>query len=148
MKSCPELNAQQDGYTLLEVMIALALLTVVGTAAAMLMLPILDEQNHTREVTRATGHTRAVIEELNSRTLEDLTNSQDGYLLSSNWPKKGRQVFDETPTLLEMADLTIPTLDVSVTDIEADPLEILVQVTWEGRDEGQVQHQFWVVRTR
>ena len=148
MESCPEINAQQDGYTLLEVMIALALLTVVGTAAAMLMLPILDEQNNTREVTRATGHTRAVIEELNSRTLEDLTNTQDGYLLSSNWPKKGSQVFGETPTLLEMADLTIPTLDVSVTDIEADPLEILVEVTWEGRDEGQIQHQFWVVRTR
>jgi prepilin-type N-terminal cleavage/methylation domain-containing protein len=148
MKPRLDSNCRQEGFTLLEVMMAMSLLAVVSLAAALLLLPILDEQHHTREVTRATGHTRAVLEELYSRTLEDLTNNQDGYLLASNWPKKGRQVFDESPTLLEMADLSIPTLDVTVTDLEADPLEILLTVTWEGRDVGTTEHQFWVVRTR
>ncbi len=148
MSSGTGTRSSQAGLTLLEVMIAIALLLLVSLSAALVLLPVLDEQNYTREVTRATGHTRAVLEEMYSRTLEDLTNDQDGYLLPSNWPKKGRQVFEESPTFEELNDLTIPTLDVAVSDMEADPLEILVTVTWQSREGDVSEHQFWVVRTR
>ena len=63
MKPCLDSNCRQEGFTLLEVMMAMSLLAVVSLSAALLLLPILDEQHHTREVTRATGHTRAVLED-------------------------------------------------------------------------------------
>ena len=141
---CPE-----KGFTLLEVMIAIALLGVVSLGASMLLLPVLEEQNNSREVTRATGYARAVLEEMYSRTLGDLTNDSTGYLLEENWPKKGTQIFDEELTLEEMADPSIPTVDVEVADLDSDPLEILVTVSWLGRDSSNLtEQQFWVVRTR
>jgi type II secretory pathway pseudopilin PulG len=130
-------------------MIAIALLGVVSLGASLLLLPVLEEQNHSREVTRATGYARAVLEELYSRTMEDLTNDSTGYLLEENWPKKGTQIFDEEPTLEELIDPTIPTVDVTIDDLESDPLEILVTVSWIGRDaEDLTEQKFWVVRTR
>ncbi|MAW77357.1 MAG: hypothetical protein CMJ95_08235 [Planctomycetes bacterium] len=140
---------RQEGFTLLEVMLAIALLGVVSLGASMLLIPILEEQNNSREVTSATGYARAVLEELYSRTLEDLTNDSTGYLLEENWPKKGDQVFDEVLTLEEMADPAIPTIDVDIDDLDSDPLEILVTVSWLGRDSSDLtEQQFWVVRTR
>jgi len=140
---------RQEGFTLLEVMLAIALLGVVSLGASMLLIPILEEQNNSREVTSATGYARAVLEELYSRTLEDLTNDSTGYLLEENWPKKGDQVFDEVLTLVEMADPAIPTIDVDIDDLDSDPLEILVTVSWLGRDSSDLtEQQFWVVRTR
>ncbi|MEE2883131.1 MAG: type II secretion system protein [Planctomycetota bacterium] len=140
---------RQEGFTLLEVMLAIALLGVVSLGASMLLIPILEEQNNSREVTSATGYARAVLEELYSRTLEDLTNDSTGYLLEENWPKKGDQVFDEVLTLVEMADPAIPTIDVEIDDLDSDPLEILVTVSWLGRDSSDLtEQQFWVVRTR
>ena len=59
------------------------------------------------------------------------------------------QIFDEEPTLEELTDLSIPTIDVEVSDLDADPLEILVTVSWQGRDYSDLtEQQFWVVRTR
>lgn len=140
---------RQEGFTLLEVMLAIALLGVVSLGASMLLIPILEEQNNSREVTSATGYARAVLEELYSRTMEDLTNDSTGYLLEENWPKKGDQVFDEVLTLEEMADPAIPTIDVDIDDLDSDPLEILVTVSWLGRDSSDLtEQQFWVVRTR
>ena len=140
---------RQEGFTLLEVMLAIALLGVVSLGASMLLIPILEEQNNSREVTSATGYARAVLEELYSRTLEDLTNDSTGYLLEENWPKKGDQVFDEVLTLEEMADPAIPTIDVDIDDLDSDPLEILVTVSWLGRDSIYItEQQFWVVRPR
>ncbi|MGE4603176.1 MAG: type II secretion system protein [Planctomycetota bacterium] len=142
-------HIRQQGFTLLEVMIAMALMGLVSLGASLLLLPVLEEQNNSREVTRATGYARAVLEELYSRTLEDLTNDSTGYLLEENWPKKGNQIFDEEPTLEELTDLSIPTIDVEVSDLDADPLEILVTVSWQGRDYSDLtEQQFWVVRTR
>ena len=144
-----DLHIRQQGFTLLEVMIAMALMGLVSLGASLLLLPVLEEQNNSREVTRATGYARAVLEELYSRTLEDLTNDSTGYLLEENWPKKGTQIFDEEPTLEELTDLSIPTIDVDVSDLDADPLEILVTVSWQGRDFSDLtEQQFWVVRTR
>lgn len=140
---------QEEGFTLLEVMIAIALLGVVSLGSSMLLLPVLKEQTNSREITTATGYARAILEELYSRTLEDLTNDTSGYLLEENWPKKGGQVFDEELTLEEMADLSIPTIDVEVNDLDSDPLEILVTVSWMGQDSSELsEHKFWVVRTR
>ena len=96
----------------------------------------------------ATAMSRAVLEELYSQSLEELTNPEDGYLLSANWPQKGTQIYGETPTVLEMSDPTIPTVQVTTTDLEADPVEVLVTVSWTGRDSGPVTREFWVVRTR
>ena len=142
-------RSKEDGFTLLEVMLAIALLGVVSLGSSMLLLPVLEEQNNSRELTSATGYARAVLEELYSRTLEDLTNDSTGYLLEENWPKKGTQIFDEEPTLEELTDLSIPTIDVEVSDLDADPLEILVTVSWQGRDSSDLtEQQFWVVRTR
>ena len=101
-----DLHIRQQGFTLLEVMIAMALMGLVSLGASLLLLPVLEEQNNSREVTRATGYARAVLEELYSRTLEDLTNDSTGYLLEENWPKKGTQIFDEEPTLEELTDLS------------------------------------------
>ena len=136
------------GFTLLEVMISIAILAVVGLASAMVMIPVVQAQNESREFTQATAMSRAVLEELYSQSLEELTNPEDGYLLSSNWPQKGTQIYGETPTLLEMSDPTIPTVQVTTTDLEADPVEVLVTVSWTGRDSGPVTREFWVVRTR
>ena len=137
-----------SGFTLLEVMISIAILAVVSLASAMVMIPVVQAQNESREFTLATAMSRAVLEELYSQSLEELTNSEDGYLLSSNWPQKGTQIYGETPTLLEMSDPTIPTVSVSTGDLEADPIEILVTVSWTGRDSGLIEKTFWVVRTR
>lgn len=140
---------KEEGFTLLEVMIAIAILGVVSLGSSMLLLPVLKEQNNSREVTSATGYARAVLEELYSRTLEDLTNDSTGYLLEPNWPKKGGQIFGEQLTLEQLADPSIPTVDVEVADLDSDPLEILVTVSWMGRDSSDLaEHQFWVVRTR
>ena len=142
-------RSKEDGFTLLEVMIAIALLGVVSLGSSMLLLPVLEEQNNSRELTSATGYARAVLEELYSRTLEDLTNDSTGYLLEENWPKKGGQIFDEQLTLEELADPSIPTVDVEIDDLESDPLEILVTVSWLGRNSSELaEQQFWVVRTR
>ena len=49
----------------------------------------------------------------------------------------------------ELSDLSVPTIDVEANDLDADPLEILVRVSWQGRDSGELtEQQFWVVRTR
>ncbi|MEC9476632.1 MAG: type II secretion system protein [Planctomycetota bacterium] len=140
---------KEEGFTLLEVMIAIAVLGVVSLGSSMLLLPVLEEQNNSREVTSATGYARAVLEELYSRTLEDLTNDSTGYLLEGNWPKKGGQIFGDQLTLEQLADPSIPTVDVEIADLDSDPLEILVTVSWMGRDSSDLaEHQFWVVRTR
>lgn len=136
------------GFTLLEVMLSIAILAVVGLASAMVMIPVVQAQNESREFTEATAMSRAVLEELYSRSLEELTNTEDGYLLGSNWPQKGTQIYGETPTLLELSDPTIPSVMISTGDLDADPIEILVTVTWSGRDSGPIQKEFWVVRTR
>ena len=136
------------GFTLLEVMISIAILAVVGLASAMVMIPVVQAQNETREFTQTTALSRAVLEELYSQPLEELTNSEDGYLLSTNWPKKGRQIFGEEVPVTELSDPTIPTITVSTNDLEADPLEIQVNVSWAGRDSGLLSRDFWVIRTR
>ncbi len=136
------------GFTLLEVMISIAILAVVGLASAMVMIPVVQAQNESREFTEVTAMSRAVLEELYSKSLEELTNDEDGYLLPSNWPQKGTQIYGENPTLLELSDPTIPSVMISTVNLEADPIEILVTVTWSGRDSGPIQKDFWVVRTR
>ena len=136
------------GFTLLEVLISIAILAVVGLASAMVMIPVVQAQNESREFTQATAMSRAVLEELYSRSLEDLTNPDDGYLLAANWPKKGDQIYGETPPLSELNDPTIPTVSVSTGNLDADPIEILVTITWTGRDSGLITKEFWVVRTR
>ena len=140
--------AVDSGFTLLEVMMSIAILAVVSLASAMVMIPVVQAQNESREITRSTVYGRAILEELYSRSLEDLTNSEDGYLLSSNWPKKGAQIFGEDATFEELNDPTIPTVSIQVTDLESDPIEILVTLSWTGRDSGLVSREFWVVRTR
>ena len=136
------------GFTLLEVMISIAILAVVGLASAMVMIPVVQAQNETREFTQTTALSRAVLEELYSQSLEELTNSVDGYLLSTKWPKTGRQIFGEELSNNESNDPTIPTITVYTNDLDADPLEIQVTVTWSGRDSGQLSREFWVIRTR
>ena len=47
------------GFTLLEVMISIAILAVVGLASAMVMIPVVQAQNESREFTQATAMSRA-----------------------------------------------------------------------------------------
>ena len=75
------------GFTLLEVLISIAILAVVGLASAIVMIPVVQAQNESREFTQATAMSRAVLEELYSRSLEDLTDVE---LFRAACPKRWR----------------------------------------------------------
>lgn len=128
----------EGGFTILEVMIAAALFTVVSLALAMIVIPVSREQRASRQIEAATSHARNIIEELQTLPYPQVVDRCDPAL----WPQTVTLAGDpQSPNV-------VGTLEVNAVDLEVDPLQIEVKISWNSHDVGDREQTYWVLRTR
>ena len=128
----------EGGFTILEVMITAALLAVVSLALAMIVIPVSREQRASRQIEAATSHARDIIEELQTLSYPQVVDRCDPSL----WPQIVTISGDPT------APGIVGILDVNTTDLDDDPLQIEVKISWSSIDVGDREQTYWVLRTR
>lgn len=128
----------EGGFTILEVMITAALFTVVSLALAMIVIPVSREQRASREIEAATSHARNIIEELQTLPYPQVVERCD----PATWPQSVALTGDpEAPSV-------VGTLEVNAVDLDADPLQIEIKISWSSHDLGDREQTYWVLRTR
>jgi hypothetical protein len=117
------------GISLLEVVITVALLTAVGLATAILLVPIARQSRIQRETDIANLAARRILEQVQATPFNDIVQ---------NFPDGSVRVIPE----LEGGVITI-----SYADPAADPLVLRANLTWESPELGTMQRTFDTVRT-
>lgn len=126
----PSIQSQfQRGFSLLELMITVAILTSVTLAAALVVVPVARESRFRRQVEAA--NTAAL------RVLEKIQTTSFGNLVGT-YP----QGHVETIPGLNSGSLTIQYVDPA-----ADPLEIQLDVSWNSPEAGTIARTFHTMRT-
>lgn len=120
---------REGGLSLLEVVITIALLTAVGLATAILLVPIARQSRIQRETDVANLAARRILEQIQATPFNDIV---------ANFPDGSVRVIPE----LQGGAITI-----SYADPAADPLVVRANLTWESPEVGTMQRTFDTVRT-
>lgn len=120
---------RRAGFSLLEVAITLAVLTVVSLSSLLAIVPVARQSRLNREVETANAEARTVLEKIQSAPFHNIPAL---YPDAVNIP---------IPTLLSGS------VTVDYADPNADPLFVQVTVAWTSRDGGAYSRTFITVRT-
>ncbi len=125
----PAARREAEGFTLLEVTLAIVILTGLTLYALMIVVPVSSQVRISREVSRAAGEVQKILEEVQSTPFFRVT--------------------DEYPdgTVIEIDGLDQGQIVVSYEDPAADPLIMTATLTWESPDMGSMSRIFTTVRT-
>ena len=119
----------QRGFTLLEVTIAVALLTVLTLGAALVYVPVARQTRVNREVATANMEVRRVLEKVHALPFNKIVSTHpDGQTIGLGSLPSGQLVID-------------------YADPAADPLVLTATLSWESPDLGTMQRTYTTVRT-
>jgi prepilin-type N-terminal cleavage/methylation domain-containing protein len=119
----------QEGLTLLEVVIAVAILTSLSLAATLVFVPVSRQARVNREVALANSEARKVLEKVHAVPFRNVTRI---------YPN-GREVI-----VNNLKDGKVTT---TYEDPAADPLVLRAVLTWSSPDLGAMQRTYYTVRT-
>lgn len=119
----------ERGLTLLEVVIAVAILTSLALASTLIFVPVSRQARVNREVAIANSEAKRVLEKVHAIPFKDVTTV---------YPH-GREV---VVSALPQGKITT-----TYEDPLADPLVMRAVLTWESPDLGQMLRTFFTVRT-
>jgi Tfp pilus assembly protein PilV len=120
---------RDHGISLLEVAITIALLTSVGLATAILLVPVARQSRIQRETEIANLAARRLLEQFQATPFHDLvTDFPDG-------------------SVTAIPELPSGSITVSYVDTTTDPLVFRANLTWESPELGTMQRTFDAVRT-
>lgn len=117
------------GFSLLELVITVAVLASVTLAAALVVVPIARESRLRREVETANTAAQRVLEKIQATAFNEIVTT---YAQGHVEP---------------IAGLTGGSLRVTYADTTADPLEIQVDLIWNSPEAGTISRTFRTLRT-
>jgi prepilin-type N-terminal cleavage/methylation domain-containing protein len=120
---------RRAGFSLVEVVGALAVLSIIALSASLLIVALAREARIHREVTVANLEAKRFLEEIQATPLNDLID---------RYPDGSSRSVQQLPN---------GSVAVDYDDPEADPLEIHVQVSWTSPDLGDMARVFDTART-
>ena len=119
----------QQGFSLLEVVLTIALLTTTTLGTSLLLVPIARQSRIGRETQIANSAARGVLERLQATPFKDLL---------TDYPPSSVKTISELPS---------GKVTVQYEDPAADPLIIEAIVTWDSPDLGSMSRAFNTIRT-
>lgn len=119
----------ERGFSLLELMITVAILATVTLAAALVVVPVARESRLRREVETASTAARQVLEKIQATSFGNIVSTYpQGYVQS-------------------IPGLNSGSLQVVYADPTVDPLEIRVDLSWDSPEAGTITRTFQTIRT-
>lgn len=118
-----------QGFTLLEVALAIAILSALSLSTFHVVGPIARQAHTNREMEQATIEVKKILEKVQTMPFRDIT-----------------RVFQEQRRI-KVASLLNGEIRVDYDDNEADPLHMRVEITWDSSELGPVSKSFLTVRT-
>ncbi len=118
------------GLTLVEVMLAVAILTIVALSTAALVVPISRQARIGREMDVADAEVRCILEKVHALPFSTVT---------ALYPDNAE---------IAVAGLRAGKIVVSYEDVAADPLVMFVDLTWDSPNMGPMSRRFATVMTR
>ena len=125
----PSARKEAEGFSLLEVTLAIMILTGLTLYALVIVVPVSSQIRISREVSRAAGEVQKILEEVQSTPFFQVTK---------DYPNG---------TVIDIDGLDAGTIVVSYDDPDADPLIMTATLTWESPDLGSMSRIFTTVRT-
>ena len=125
----PSARKEAEGFSLLEVTLAIMILTGLTLYALVIVVPVSSQIRISREVSRAAGEVQKILEEVQSTPFFQVTKE---------YPND---------TVIEIDGLDQGKIVVSYDDPDADPLIMTATLTWESPDLGSMSRIFTTVRT-
>ena len=120
---------RNGGFSLLEVVVTIAILSSVALATTLLLVPVARQSRIGRETEVANIEARKVLEKIQALPFKDIILT---------YPQGAR---------IPIAGLPSGRIDISYVDPAADPLIIQADLTWQSSDLGAMQRTFNTVRT-
>ena len=125
-----QLGRRDTGFSLLEVMITLAILSGIAVSSLLVAVPISRQSRINREIQIANCSVQKVLETLEGQPLNTLATK---YPQGSTYP---------------IAELENGWVRVTYDDPAADPLQIQAVLSWISPDLGPMNRSFRTARTR
>ena len=122
-------EAKTAGFSLLEMIIVIGLLTAVLLGTLILIVPIARQSRINREIEIANAEAQKALEQFQATPFHDIVD---------DFPPGTELIIDE---------LTDATVTINYADPTADPLLIQVNLSWTSPDLGDMQRVFDTVRT-
>ena len=131
-RSDPFENAERPrgGFTLLEVMITVAVLSVLALSATLLLVPVSRQARINQEIQVAQSEATRVLESIQSLPFDEII------------------VVYPPSVVLEVPALNNGKLKVNYVDPETDPIEVQLVLSWSSSDLEEMQRIFTTARTR
>ena len=120
---------RRGGFTLLEVVLTIAILSAVALATTLLLVPVARQSRIGRETEVANLEARKVLEKFQALPFKDILKT---------YPQA---------TSIGVPALPGGNIVISYADPAADPLVIQANLTWQSADLGLMQRTFNTVRT-
>ncbi len=126
----PDVPTQRrQGFSLLEIVITISLLTIVTLSTVLLLVPIARQSRLQRETEAANLAAKRVLEKIQATPFKDILTI---------YPQSSSVAIPELPN---------GSIVITYTNPSADPLVIQANLTWESPDIGTLQRTFHTVRT-
>ena len=119
----------EAGFSLIEVTIAIVILTVLSFTTALVLVPVSREHRSAQETDIANAAVRSVLESVHATPFNELL---------------GRYPNGDT---IPITDLSSGQIAISYEDPAADPLVMQLDLTWESNQSGSMSRSFFTVRT-
>jgi prepilin-type N-terminal cleavage/methylation domain-containing protein len=121
--------AGSQGFTLLEVALAIAILTALSLSTFHVVGPITRQAHTSREMEQATIEVKKILEKVQTMPFKDITRV---------YPEKRK---------IKVASLLNGEISVDYNEEAADPLHMHVEISWDSSELGTVSKSFLTVRT-
>ena len=122
-------RARDAGFSLIEVTIAIVILAVLSFTTALVLVPVSREHRSARETDIANAAVRSVLESVHATPFNELL------------------ITYPNGNTIPITNLTNGQIAVSYTDVNADPLIMQLDLSWDSAESGSMSRTFFTVRT-
>ena len=119
----------EGGFTLIEIIISVVLLSSLAMGTLLTIVPVAKQSRLNKEVEIANTEAQKVLEKVHAVPFNDITT-----------------IYPDEASLA-IANLTNGIVTVTYDDVTADPLFVRLTVAWDGQDGGNYARSFLTVKT-